>query len=268
MTQQKRTTVFDGRGGRGRWMACADCGSILIRRSPSQRYCSACSSARDTKRKADWAARTGHRSTPRAYADVQSEKAQAGAAISIDSRSSCMWDADEPVDAHTQVRVAVPFDYAASKNAVWRNGRGGHVYARAEGVAFREGLALMLRHGNHQWYQGKLWIDIFVEKPDHRGDAVNVVDLVCDAVKDATGVDDRWYSIARLDWSIVKESPRLIVGARQAVCEDHQVCSHCGRALPLASSFGRNRSTKTGFARVCRECSAPKRTAKARGRAS
>ena len=242
-------------------LVCADCGAPAERRSPTQRYCTTCSGRRDTERKAEWARRHGHAvRSPEADRKRRSTIAAAGAERSIESRASIAWDTDEPIDAHTVVRVAVPFDWAASKNAIWRHGRGGHVYARQESVAMRALLAQQIRAAGGHWVQGKVWLDIFVEKPNHRGDAVNVIDLVCDAAKDAIGVDDRWYSIARLDWAIVKDNPRLIVGLRQAVHEDQQICSHCGRSLALnAEEFGRNRSMKTGFARVCRDCSAPKR---------
>ncbi len=178
-----------------------------------------------------------------------------GAERSLDSRVSITWMADAEDEPFSRlVRVAVPFDYAASKNAVWRMGRGGHIYARKEANDFRENLATKIRLSGGPWFEGKIWIDIFVEKPNHLGDAINVVDLVCDAVKDATGVDDRWYSIRRLDWAIVKIEPRLYVGVAQSVTEMQRVCSHCGRTLPMASEFGSNKSVLHGFARVCREC--------------
>jgi Holliday junction resolvase RusA-like endonuclease len=172
------------------------------------------------------------------------------------------WDAFEILDADRLLRVAIPFDYAASKNAVWRTGRGGHVYARKESVAFRHELTAMIGDSaeGRVWYQRKTYIDVFVEKPNHRGDATNVLDLVCDAIKDAIGVDDRWYAITRLDWSIVKVDPRIIVGIRQCGFGDQQVCSHCGRALARTLEFfGKNASTSTGLSRVCKECGAPKR---------
>lgn len=245
-------------------MVCADCGGETVRRSPSQRYCADCSGARDTARKQAWKQSnpTGH--DPARAREVRSEVLAAGAETSTASRADLSaWPADELPDAHTVARVALPFDYAVSKNAVWRVGRGGHVYARQESNAYRDALILALRNSG-PWFQGKLWLDIFVEKPDHKGDAVNVVDVVCDAVKVATGVDDRWYSIARLDWSIVKVQPRLIVGLRQAVTEDRQVCSACGIDHPLDGDFfHRNRSTKTGFTRVCRSCSSARTRAAA-----
>lgn len=240
-------------------LTCADCGATTLRRGQKQLYCSECSGRRDTTRKKAWAAAHPRKGRSRPYSETQSEIVEAGAQRSLENRSAIHWDPDEPLEWHTQVRVVVPFDWAASKNAVWRHGRGGHVFAREESKQLRADLAARLQATDVEWFQGKVWIDIYVEKPNHRGDAINVLDLVCDAVKDAIGVDDRWYSISRLDWSIVKENPRLIVGVRQGVIEDHQVCSHCGRALPLVGNFGSNRSTSTGRARVCLDCSAPKR---------
>lgn len=249
-------------------MVCADCGGETVRRSPSQRYCPACSGARSTARKRAWVERHGRApitDAPKRYAADKSAIVAAGAATSLDARANILgWTDDELPPAHKLVRVALPFDYAVSKNAIHRVGRGGHVYARRESNAYRDALILALRRGGEHWFQAKLWLDIFVEKPDHRGDAVNVVDLVCDAVKVATGVDDRWFSIVRLDWAIVKENPRLIVGIRQDAMEDQQVCSHCGRALPrTAEHFHRNRSAKAGFGRQCRECVSPRTKAAA-----
>ena len=241
-------------------MTCADCGGETTRRSPSQRYCPDCSGKRDTARKQAW---RGQNTRPPAdaarLAEDEAVRREAGKVTSIESRAGAGWPADVEVPpAHTLVRISVPFSYAASKNAVWRVGRGGHVYARRESNAYRDALILALR-GKAEWFQAKLWLDIFVEKPDHRGDAVNVVDLVCDAVKVATGVDDRWYSLHRVDWSIVKHEPRLIIGLRQAAQCDMQICSYCGLELPLdAEHFHRNRSRKSGFTRVCKTCSSSK----------
>jgi hypothetical protein len=242
-------------------LTCADCGAVTLRRGPTQVYCVGCSSARDRARKALWAAR--HPQEPRedAYERQQSAVVARGVELSVENRGTLAYEAPSPALA-CAVRVAVPFDWASSKNAVWRTGRGGHVYARKEATAFRESLASRIRDASRVWFQGKVWIDIFVEKPNHRGDAINVIDLVCDAIKDAIGVDDRWYSIRSLDWAIVKENPRIIVGIGQDVTEDHQVCSHCGRALVL-NEFGMNRSRPNGRARVCKDCSAPRRGRKA-----
>lgn len=153
------------------------------------------------------------------------------------------------------VRVAVPFSYAASKNHVWTAKDRDHVRSRARSRQFRAELAASVRSAIAGKAIGlnKLWIDIFVQKPDHKGDAVNVVDLVCDAVKDATDLDDRWYSLRCVDWEIVKGEPMLFVGIGQQSREDVQACASCGRLLDVLM-FASNRSNKRGISRVCHEC--------------
>lgn len=51
-------------------------------------------------------------------------------------------------------------------------------------------------------------------KPDHRLDAINFLDGIADGVKDAIGIDDRYFS-ATIDWSIDKQNPRIEVFIRQ-----------------------------------------------------
>ncbi len=119
----------------------------------------------------------------------------------------------------------------------------------------REAIISRLRQGLHcvRIAHNKVWLDILVQKPNHKGDAVNVVDLICDAVKEAVGVDDRWFSIRRLDWEIVKENPRLFVGIGQDSDVDSQVCSYCGQIKPF-EEFGQRKRSRLGIGRECREC--------------
>lgn len=241
---------------KARLLECADCHQIVARNGPAQRYCVSCSSHRDISRKQAWSAK--HKRGP-ARPAVRIARAsamvQAGAERSLENRLGPFWitEQEQQFQFLQVVRVVVPFDYAASKNAIWRTGRGGHVYARKEAIGIRENLAAHIHMTHAAWVEAKIWIDIFVEKPNHRGDAINVVDLVCDAVKDATGVDDRWYSIRRLDWAIVKREPRIYVGICQEASEPQRVCSYCGRILPLLS-FSKNRSGPGGFSRQCADC--------------
>lgn len=165
--------------------------------------------------------------------------------------------ADEEPDLSWVIRVSLPFDYSYSKNAAWRMVKIGHVYLTDQARVFRAALADTIRtsleRSGQVVVQGKLWLDILVQKPNHTGDAVNVVDAVCDAVKVAVGLDDRWYSIRRLDWQVIKENPRLIVGIGQDIESGHRVCSSCGRVLPF-EMFNRNKSTRDGMSRECKEC--------------
>lgn len=159
-----------------------------------------------------------------------------GLVINAAERLGATWIADlgDP-NPHTIVRVAVPFAYTMSKNHIWSLGASGHVFARRESSNAREYLAWQIKIGigARKLYIGKLWVDIFVQKPNHSGDAVNVLDLVSDAIQDATGIDDRWYAVRRLNWQIVKEDPWLFVGIAQEITEDYRICSYCGRELPV-----------------------------------
>lgn len=65
-----------------------------------------------------------------------------------------------------------------------------------------------------KWKKSKVWLTIRVFKPDHRLDAINFLDGIADGVKDAIGIDDRYFS-ATIDWSIDKQNPRIEVFIRQ-----------------------------------------------------
>ena len=170
-------------------------------------------------------------------------------------RSDIAWTAQQPPALTWLIRIAVPFQYTLSKNHIYTMTRYGHTALRREARASRDEITQLLREAvrDRTIKNNKLWIDIFVEKPNHRGDAINVVDLVCDAIKDATGVDDRWYSIRCIDWQIVKSEPTIYIGIGQEECEDAIACSFCGEILPLAA-FNKNRASKIGVDRRCREC--------------
>ncbi len=186
---------------------------------------------------------------------VQSKAREAGIAISSDSADSIAWNASEPIEMLWTVRVAVPFSYAASKNHIYGMTRFGHKYLRKESTAFRDELTLRLQNAlrSVKVAHNKVWLDILVQKTNHRGDAVNVLDLVCDAAKVAVGVDDRWFSIRRLDWQVTKSNPKIFIGLSQDSDLDCQVCSYCGRVLEL-EMFCKKRKNKLGVTRECKEC--------------
>ncbi|NUQ51349.1 MAG: hypothetical protein HUU19_01475 [Phycisphaerales bacterium] len=153
------------------------------------------------------------------------------------------------------VRFGVPFSYAASKNRMYVKRRRGHVALRREVVALREQivLAALGALNGRRIAHNKVWLEIVVQKPDNRGDAVNVVDLVCDAVKRAIQIDDRWFCIRRLDWEIVKADPLLKIGIGQDSDEDCLVCSQCGQIRPLGE-FKRRRTGRLAYGRICAAC--------------
>lgn len=171
------------------------------------------------------------------------------------SKRAPFWYDNSVPDLIWMLRVTVPFTYAASKNHIYARRRSGHLFLRAESKAKRAEISATIRAGlgDRKVAHNKIWIDILVQKPNHSGDAINVVDLVCDAVKDAVAVDDRWFCIRRLDWQIVKDDPQLIIGLGQETTEDAQVCSCCGQIKPLAA-FHRAKDRPLGVGRECRAC--------------
>lgn len=238
-------------------MRCADCGGQCERRAANQRYCEPCSSARDVARKDAWSKANPRQ--PEKVAEtvrkVASARAERGREISQEHRVGIAGAYSEP-DLAWLVRVAVPFTYAASKNSIYSTRGAGHVVLRRESKQIRSAVALAIGQAvrDQPLRHNKVWIDVFVQKPDHRGDAVNVVDLVCDGIKDAIPVDDRWYSLRRVDWQVVKhEAPMIYIGLGQEACEDAKVCSSCGRVLPF-SAFWANKAHRTGRARNCKDC--------------
>jgi hypothetical protein len=189
-----------------------------------------------------------------------------GKAASAGESRGITWMDSPPPDLLWMVRVSVPFTYRISKNALFGTTRRGHVYLREEARAARESVVWAIRRAmrDQRVANNKLWIDILVQKPNHKGDAVNVLDSVCDGIKKAIPLDDRWYCIRRIDWQIVKEDPRLFIGIGQDSDVDSQACSVCGRILAM-DLFGKNAGNKTGVSRECSECrNAIRRKPKAR----
>jgi hypothetical protein len=234
-------------------IVCNECGLEAPRRGPMQLYCVECSTRKADARTAIRAAtKYGRRPKSRAYDRVKSICDQNGTKLNQLAVRSHGWM--EPINLEWFTQIAVPFSYASSKNHIYKM-TGTHITLREESRAYRQAISLELKSVMRgvQVVQNKVWLSILVQKPDHRGDAVNVVDLVCDAVKDAIGVDDRWFSIKQLDWEICKTNPRLFIGVGQEAGEPVQACSSCGRLLPF-DRFGKKSSAKEQIDRNCSDC--------------
>jgi hypothetical protein len=239
---------------------CQDCGVTVVARSPTQRFCPSCSETRDLTRKRLWAqnrvlsSQQRERNATR-MAHRKEHRRQAGLEANRESRSGMAWLDEAGPQLLWSTRIAIPFSYAASKNHIYTSRGHGHVALRREARAIRDDITLRIRIAlkDRKVAHNKLWIDILVQKPNHRGDAVNVIDLVCDAIKDAVGIDDRWFSIRCLDWEIVKEGGRLIVGIGQETDINCRVCSYCGQIKPF-SDFNKHAGNPLGIGRECRDC--------------
>lgn len=105
----------------------------------------------------------------------------------------------------------IPFVKDISKNRIFFAGMGkkgfpimrrrGSVNKLQKGIA--QAVALFV--GSEPWPKAKTWIDVIVQKPDHRSDAHNTIDTLLDAIKAGLQIDDREFAIGMLDWEIKPE---------------------------------------------------------------
>lgn len=117
---------------------------------------------------------------------------------------------------HHMFSFTVPVRSEISKNARYTvAGRGARrwianktSYKKAVGEV--QGLCEIAMHeaGYSRLPKTKIWVLWTVFKPDNRSDSANTVDGVLDGVKEAVGVDDRWFAHGT-DWKIDRENPRM-----------------------------------------------------------
>lgn len=160
---------------------------------------------------------------------------QAGRARAATQRRAPDWDTP-PTPPVWRVEIAVPFTYALSKNAIYGVTRFGGKYLKPEARACRDEIvdSVMLAIAAARVHVGRnvLCFSLHVEKPNQSGDAINVIDLVADAIKRAIPLDDRWYAIGRVTWAVTPDHPSLYIAIEQADATDSQVCDACGLILP------------------------------------
>jgi Holliday junction resolvase RusA-like endonuclease len=115
-----------------------------------------------------------------------------------------------------KLSVAIPFDWGWSKNKMWKQKRGGGYYMNPDTTDLYNFLFYKIRSSKIPSFKAKekIYISIYAELENHRGDALNLVDTICDAVKQAILVDDRWFAIKSLDWEI-KKSGKIFIDIEQ-----------------------------------------------------
>ncbi len=158
--------------------------------------------------------------------------------------------------------IEFPYSAAASKNSLRgkggtgtsRSGKKSWVYMRPAAKALMQNIHEQLA-GSGPWYQNKVWLDIFVTMPSRSSDAINVLELVADGVKTGIGVDDKWFSIRRLDWDINKHDPLVTVLVSQVDEWDGQVCSSCNKLKPATTEHFAKGQNTLGLRHTCKQCS-------------
>lgn len=174
---------------------------------------------------------------------------------------------DESASPTWAVKVSVPFDWQWSKNRMWIARADTYARRLSDHARSRRDLlvfSLRAELKGRRVANNVLIVWLHVELPDHKGDAINCIDLVCDAIEIATGLDDRWYGIGGLTWGVVKQDPQLTVTIGQFSAEDVQICGTCGSPLPL-DFFGKG-TNKLGKTTTCRDCLAARRRQKKKPR--
>lgn len=235
---------------------CFSCQKTIDAPYGPQKYCAECSRKINWARKNEWA-RRHHKETwqkrrvksAEEYSARRSLLKKLGSDESAKSAKGILWDSNMLPVLVNELKLKIPFTYALSKNFQWGYHQAGYVHLRSEARAARDGLTAAIVAAKPSFVQGKIWVDICVQKPEQRGDAVNFVDAICDAVKKGIGIDDRWFSLRRVDWQVVKEDPWIIVSIGQEYTEPHNICSYCG-ALKHFSKF----TGKKKIGKECRDC--------------
>lgn len=112
-----------------------------------------------------------------------------------------------------KIQLKIPHDVKISKNRAFgvMNGRIYSTGSKKKILQNIERITLKaVSEAGVQFAKEKIWLKIHVEKPHHRSDAINVIDTLCDGIKKGLGVDDKWFCISNLDWSIVKDRMPMI----------------------------------------------------------
>ena len=115
-----------------------------------------------------------------------------------------------------KITLYTPFSSWYSKNKMWKHNQF-RAYIPKEAQQVRDDLMIELKNelGDKKFKKEKVWVSLFIEKPDNRCDAVNFIDTICDVIKKVIGIDDRWFSIGEVDWKIEKDKPKIFIKIEQ-----------------------------------------------------
>lgn len=119
-----------------------------------------------------------------------------------------------PIEPPFKIACVVPFDKRLSKNAQKTPFKGRMILTKDARSATSALVQSLARCITGRPKEVKMLVTIRVFKPNHRMDAVNFLDVVCDCVQKATGLNDHWYS-ASVDWEIDRVNPRIEIEVTQ-----------------------------------------------------
>lgn len=154
------------------------------------------------------------------------------------------------------IQIEIPFSVFLSKNKIGY-GKFGYFKLR-ETCDLQDYITIVIKSEMKKkkikFTTGKVWIDLVIQKPQVRGDAINYIDRICDAIQPAIGINDYWFSIKRLDWQVVYKDPKIIIGIGQDFNEKMKGCSMCGRVLLVNPYFFKTKGNIDKPYQNCRSC--------------
>ena len=106
-----------------------------------------------------------------------------------------------------EIAIELPLDWNLSKNKKYI-GRTKKVLNTDYVACKRDVSSLVYREVLSKgvtFEKGKIWITIYVVKKNLRGDCINLIEGIADAIKTQIGVDDNVYSVV-CDWFIGPET--------------------------------------------------------------
>lgn len=238
-------------------LTCLNCNKETLRTSVAQRYCPTCAKiVEETKNKLrmkkyskkEYLVQGKQKRTNLKERGQKINSNQEHIGISYSSAANPSLNPDF---GH-MLRFWVPFDGNLSKNRKLKVTREGRVYTNSDTRHIMERITQLVLSSQIKWNINKIYLEIIVQKPNMRGDAINFLDAIADAVKKGLPLDDNWFAVEKIDWEIVKKDPRIYISIMQEA-EDRYPCSFCGIFKPL-TEFGKDKNSKYGITGECKTC--------------
>jgi len=111
------------------------------------------------------------------------------------------------------IKIEVPYDSVLSKNRMYVFTRKSQYrkIPNSQHEKAKDYITTLFRSklsNNPHPQKSKTYIDVVAFKPNMRGDASNLIDGICDAIKKCFNFDDNYFS-GSWDWFIDKKNPRI-----------------------------------------------------------
>lgn len=243
------TAIRYGQGGRfatPQPRTCSRCDVVFLADFGRQHYCMPCRTAKLAENQAK-SVISRRRGKTGAVAEIKAgSDGSKQSIVGVFERPQYEWFVTYHVDysGHVSKNSRFNFSKLMSGPMVTRAAKSYQAYVA---LATKRALA------DAKIVQNKIWISLFVQKPDHRSDAINVIDTICDGIRDGLPIDDKWFCIDQVNWSVVKNNNGIIIRIGQTTRDPVIVCTHCGEDKPF-DQFGVKKGNPFDKSRVCKPC--------------